>query len=181
MSRRFFDEPLCNDCDADCEDNKNGGISPEAQYNDYRNRMPFHYVEDGRSDGYYYWQFGQTMEIEFTLEDNISYTDGVANAYFPISEYFKDSETKKIQFVLRDFRGNEVEVQDVKASELKYEEDVVKAYFRVNDKLSAILHPNTYKLYINIVDEVLDETGETLEIIYNKCLTENGIEIRIRG
>lgn len=52
----------------------NGGISNGAYLNDYRNRAPFHYIEDGK-DGYYYWQYGATMEIEFLLDYEIAFSD----------------------------------------------------------------------------------------------------------
>lgn len=54
-----------------CED---GGTSNEAFLNDYRNRMPYHYIEQG-TEGYYYWQYGATMEIEFEISDEIASTD----------------------------------------------------------------------------------------------------------
>lgn len=53
---------------------ENGGISNEAFLNDYRNRMPFHYIEQG-TEGYYYWQYGATMEIEFEISDEIAFSD----------------------------------------------------------------------------------------------------------
>lgn len=52
----------------------NGGTSQQAYLNDYRNRMPFHYIEEG-GDGYYYWQYGATMEIVFTITDEVALTD----------------------------------------------------------------------------------------------------------
>lgn len=45
-----------------------GGVSNEYCMNDYRNRMPFHYLENG-TDGYYYWTYGATMEIELIFTD----------------------------------------------------------------------------------------------------------------
>ena len=52
MSRFFDDKVLSDDqiCEETCE---NGQVSPESRYNDYRNRLPFHYIEDGENDGYY--------------------------------------------------------------------------------------------------------------------------------
>jgi hypothetical protein len=53
----------------------NGGISNEYYLNDYKNRMPFHYVEEG-DDGYYYWHYGATMVIELEIEDlSLAITD----------------------------------------------------------------------------------------------------------
>lgn len=71
---KFFEEPILSDNQKDdlCSCDQ-GSVSPEARYNDYRNRMPFHYIEDDINDGYYYWTFGATMEIEFELEGNIAF------------------------------------------------------------------------------------------------------------
>ena len=51
---KFFEEPILSDSQKDdlCSCDQ-GSVSPEARYNDYRNRMPFHYIEDDINDGYY--------------------------------------------------------------------------------------------------------------------------------
>ena len=49
-------------------------ISPEAYLNDYRNRMPFHYIEEG-SDGYYYWQYGSIMDLVINFVDEIAQSE----------------------------------------------------------------------------------------------------------
>ena len=83
---RFFEDDRLVDCGAiqsqeDAEGvvepnvGENGGISNQYCLNDYRNRMPFHYVEEG-DDGYYYWHYGATMVIEIELEDlSLAITD----------------------------------------------------------------------------------------------------------
>lgn len=42
-------------------------IHNDVYMNDYRNRMPFHYVSD--TEEYYYWQYGSVIEVEFTISD----------------------------------------------------------------------------------------------------------------
>lgn len=183
---RFFDEPVLNDDQKEClERCKNGGVSNEAYWNDYRNRMPFHYIEDPNTDGYYYWTFGATMNMQITLEDDFAYTvsgeDGAEqNLYTPIAEILKGSPTKFLRFVLKDFRGVVIETQELTASSLEYEGDKVKATFVVSEKLSAIMVPNEYNLYIYLIDGVSDDNGE-LQVNYQKCLTEQGILIRVRS
>ena len=84
MSRFFDDEPdfdVVQEHEDRCPrphlpHEHNGGISNEAYLNDYRNRMPFHYIEEGK-DGYYYWQYGATMEIEFTITDEAAHTNEI--------------------------------------------------------------------------------------------------------
>lgn len=75
---KFFEEPILSDSQKEemCSCDQ-GSVSPEARYNDYRNRMPFHYIEDDINDGYYYWTYGATMEIEFELEGNIAFGEGL--------------------------------------------------------------------------------------------------------
>lgn len=73
---RFFDkEVLSDDQIAEACKCDNGGVSNEFLYNDYRNRMPFHYIEDGQSDGYYYWTYGATMELSIRLSDALAVGD----------------------------------------------------------------------------------------------------------
>ena len=52
----------------------NGGTSPEQSLQDYQSRAPYHYIEEG-SDGYYYWEYGETVVIELTISDEIAITD----------------------------------------------------------------------------------------------------------
>lgn len=87
---RFFDDDedvrdsgvACNHADTDLPrprpvpTSRNGGTSNAAYLNDYRNRAPFHYIEEG-TDGYYFWQYGAQMEIEFEISDEIANTEPV--------------------------------------------------------------------------------------------------------
>lgn len=73
---------------------ENGGVSNEAFLNDYRNRKPFHYIESG-TDGYYYWQYGATMEIEFEISDEVAFTD-------PTPEFVVDVRVNGVSVVDKD-------------------------------------------------------------------------------
>lgn len=55
-------------------EDQDGGTSNQAFLADYRNRLPYHYIEQG-DDGYYYWNYGETLVLEFTLEDGVAITD----------------------------------------------------------------------------------------------------------
>lgn len=87
MSRFFDDKVLSDDqiCEETCE---NGQVSPESRYNDYRNRLPFHYIEDGENDGYYYWTYGATMELSIILSDDVACGEDPQPAY----DIFVDDE-----------------------------------------------------------------------------------------
>ena len=87
MSRFFDDKVLSDDqiCEETCE---NGQVSPESRYNDYRNRLPFHYIEDGENDGYYYWTYGATMELSIILSDDVACGEDPHPAY----DIFVDDE-----------------------------------------------------------------------------------------
>lgn len=58
-------------------------ISPEAYLNDYRNRMPFHYIEEG-SDGYYYWQYGSIMDLVINFVDEIAQSEDMPEAVLDV-------------------------------------------------------------------------------------------------
>ena len=58
-------------------------ISPEAYLNDYRNRMPFHYIEEG-SDGYYYWQYGSIMDLVINFVDEIAQSEDIPEAVLDV-------------------------------------------------------------------------------------------------
>lgn len=178
---RFFDEEILSDDQIEESCQCNGGVSNQTRYNDYRNRMPFHYIEDGQPDGYYYWDFGATMNMEIELEDDIAFTDGSSNQYVPISDYFRDSLTKSLKFVLKDFRGNIINTQIVPASQLTLTPNSVKVTYKITEELSSIMVPNQYRLFIYIIDEVQNDPEEPSEIVFNKCLTDNGILIKVMG
>lgn len=179
---RFFDDPVLSDEQKDCLLKcKNGGVSNEAYWNDYRNRMPFHYIEDPNTDGYYYWSFGSTMSMKIILEDDFALTTSdEQNLYVPIAEVLKNSPTKFLRFDLKDFRGCVIDQRDIKASDFEYEDDKVTLIYKVSEELSAIMIPNDYNLYIYLMDGVMDENQE-LQVSYQKCLTEQGILIRVRS
>lgn len=58
-------------------------ISPEAYVNDFRNRMPFHYIEEG-SDGYYYWQYGSIMDLVINFVDEIAQSEDIPEAVLDV-------------------------------------------------------------------------------------------------
>lgn len=189
----FFNNPVYYDDQEESQETGdcccgNGEVSPQARYNDYRNRMPFHYIDDPNGDGYYYWDFGATMAMEFTLENEFAYSSTPddnndsepTNQYVVVADWFRDSLSKYIYFSLRDYRGNEIWNEKVHAANLIYDGDNVIVKFAVTEELSAIMVPNVYKLYIYARDESQDSNGVT-QIVYNNLLTEQGISIQVRG
>lgn len=178
---RFFDEEILSDDQIEESCKCDGGISNQTRYNDYRNRMPFHYIEDGQSDGYYYWDFGATMNMEIELEDDIAFSENSSNQYVPISDYFRDGENKALKFVLKDFRGNIINVQLVKGTDLILTDTSVKTTYKITEELSSIMVPNQYRLYIYIVEMTQSDTEEPPQTVFNKCLTDNGILIKVMG
>ena len=44
------------------------GVPNSYTGNDYRNRMPFHFVDKNTGEEFYGWQYGQTMELFVTFE-----------------------------------------------------------------------------------------------------------------
>lgn len=106
----------------------------------------------------------------------------VKNSYIPIVDFLKGSKTKYLKFVMQNFRGEEINTQVIRAEDLDYSGDCVTAKYKINDELSAIMVPEQYRLFIYLIDEEPADPESSSEptIIYNKCLTENGIQIRVK-
>ena len=104
------------------------------------------------------------------------------NIYMSIMNFLKDSPTKYLRFDMQNFRGDVINTQIIRASDLTYVEDKVYAKYKITPELSAMMVPEQYRLFIYLIDEVQGETGDSQDnkIIYNKCLTENGIFIRVK-
>ena len=100
------------------------------------------------------------------------------NGYTSIVDFLKDSKTKYLKFDMQNFRGEVIDTQIVKAEDLIYSKGQVEAKYIINDELSAITVPEQYRLFIYLIDESQDDSGTSQ--IYNKCLTENGILIKVK-
>lgn len=100
------------------------------------------------------------------------------NAYIPIVDFLKGSKTKYLRFDMQNFRGEVIDTQIIKAEDLIYSGNQVEAKYKIDDKLSAIMVPEQYRLFIYLIDEAQDDSGTSQ--IYNKCLTENGILIKVK-
>lgn len=86
-----FDDIENSETPQDYEYGVEGGVSNEAYLNDYRNRKPFHYIEEG-TDGYYYWQYGATMEIEIEIVDEVAFTTEEVPV-FPVEDVLVGGES----------------------------------------------------------------------------------------
>lgn len=151
-----------------------GGVSNQYYLNDYRSRMPFHYIEEG-NDGYYYWHYGATMVIEVEMEDlSIAHTDDT-----PL-------------FVI-DVRRNGTTVLDsamvadillgTMADEAK-EDYFTKA--ELTEQITAIWNTITARAttlhnYILQVDDRGRQTRDTLATIFTRVLEGNNISILGEG
>lgn len=102
-----------------------------------------------------------------------------SNKYISIVDFLKGSKTKYLRFDMQNFRGEVIDSKIIKADDLIYSNTCVKAKYPVDDKLSAIMVPERYKLFVYLIDQIINEDGTSKEI-YNKCLTENGISIQVK-
>ena len=94
---RFFDDKVLSD-DQICEEScKNGQVSPESRYNDYRNRLPFHYIEDGENDGYYYWTYGATMELSIILSDDVAWGEDQPAPGIEVDDKLSETSENPVQ------------------------------------------------------------------------------------
>lgn len=113
--------------------------------------------------------------------------------YISFKEYLESQPGSVVLFVLCDYRGDEVTRQIVPYEKLEMRKvGEYTAKFTVDELLSAKMHPGNYKLfiYIGLPDNdkynalQVDERAEPLvpeDYTLNKCLTEQGVNIRVRG
>lgn len=94
---RFFDVGILSDDEIEKECECNGGISNQSRYNDYRNRLPFHYIEDGETDGYYYWTFGATMELCIELSNEIACGEDYCNTSIEVDSELSDTSINPVE------------------------------------------------------------------------------------
>lgn len=94
---RFFDVGILSDDEIEKECECNGGISNQSRYNDYRNRLPFHYIEDGETDGYYYWTFGATMELCIELSNEIACGEDSCNTSIEVDSELSDTSINPVE------------------------------------------------------------------------------------
>lgn len=105
-------------------------------------------------------------------------------AYISFGEYVRSTPGAVLLFVLRDARGKELERQVVTYEQLGMSDS--KSYtakFIVDELLSAKMIPGSYTLYMYVgLPRAGAKTNLTpADYTFDKCLTEQGIQIRVRG
>ena len=108
-----------------------------------------------------------------------------AENYISLSDYLRSTDGSVLLFVLNDARGNEITRQVVTLDQL--EQANAKSYtakFVVDEMLSSIMIPETYTLYLYIALPKSSVSKDNLtpeDYVFDKCLTEQGIKLRVRG
>lgn len=105
-------------------------------------------------------------------------------AFISFGEYVRSTPGAVLLFVLRDFRGQELNRQVVHYDEFGMTDS--KSYtakFIVDELLSAKMIPGSYTLYMYVG---IPKSGKTEPLspedyTFDKCLTEQGVQIRVRG
>ena len=104
--------------------------------------------------------------------------------YISFEEYLESQPGSVVLFVLLDYRGKEINRQVVPYTSLEMRKaGEYTAKFVVDDLLTMKMHPGNYKLFLYVG---LPKDPEEIDIkpedyTFAKCLTEKGIEIRVRG
>lgn len=156
------------------EANTSGGVSNQYYLNDYRNRMPFHYVEEG-NDGYYYWHYGATMVIEVEMEDlSIAHTDDTP---LFVVDVRRNGDTVVDSAMIADI------LLGTMADESK-EDYFTKT--ELTEQITAIWNTITARAttlhnYILQVDDRGRQTRDTLAAIFTRVLEGNNISISREG
>lgn len=107
--------------------------------------------------------------------------------YIPFQDYLESQPGAVILFVLINFRGTEMSRQIVSLDDVVVSEiGKLRAKFIVGELLAAKLVPGSYwlYLYVGLPKEEAVADGRPLQpadYTFNKCLTEQGIKILIRG
>lgn len=102
--------------------------------------------------------------------------------YISFKEYLDSQPGAVLLFILRDFRGAEFARQVVLANDvIILETGRLKANFIVDERLSARMVPGNYTLYIYVGLPKLATSTSPSDYEPEKCLTEQGIKIRVRG
>lgn len=126
------------------------------------------------------WDRGEITEVELPIFGGFTLDDGT---FISISDFMRDSYTKSIKMVLRDYYEDEVAVQEVSAmsKELEYYDDHLSCYFIVDDKLSQSLAPGSYSLYVYIQNKIFCSADESsVKSVFNEMVTgPSGLEIII--
>lgn len=106
------------------------------------------------------------------------------NEIVSIREYLESIENSAIIFILRNYSGQTLDsqvitIEDIKIKSLK----TISAAFVVDQVLTTKMIPGNYRLfvYIAIPKEEITSPTKVQDYILDKCLTEQGIKIRVDG
>lgn len=106
------------------------------------------------------------------------------NTVISIREYLGSINNSAIVFVLRDYNGKTLDSQIVRSENIKIKSSrTISAEFKVDQVLTQKMVPGNYRLftYIGIPKEGVETPTKVKDYILDKCLTEQGIRIRVDG
>lgn len=108
--------------------------------------------------------------------------------YISFKEYIESTSGAVLLFVLCDTRGREMNRQVVPYKQLVINSmNKCAAKFIVDEQLSSKMIPGEYKLYLYVgipsttAKEAKKEAYAPEDYTLDKCLTEQGVRIRVRG
>ena len=101
-----------------------------------------------------------------------------------LGDYLQDTPGAVLLFVLNDARGQEINRQVVSFDDLTLSgEHTYNAKFIVDELLSAVMVPADYTLYlyVGLPSSSAKEPYAPTDYYFDKCLTEQGVRLRVRG
>lgn len=104
--------------------------------------------------------------------------------YVSLGDYLQSTPGAVLLFVLNNPRGEEIARQVVTFEQLELSAlHSYNAKFVVDELLSSIMIPATYTLYLYVGLPKADakEPYTPQDYTFDKCLTEQGIKLRVRG
>lgn len=106
------------------------------------------------------------------------------NEVVSIREYLESIENSAIIFILKNYSGETLDSQVITAGDIKVKSTkTITASFVVDQVLTTKMIPGNYRLfvYIAIPKEEDRVPVRVQDYILDKCLTEQGIKIRVDG
>lgn len=123
------------------------------------------------------WEKGELAELRIPIFGYIE----VGGLNISTSDFLIGSNTKSIRMVLKNLWDEEIDIQEMPASQLDFEGDTAIAYFVVDEHLTNRANPGSYNLFAYLVNKIPPVTEAFEEkTLMNMLLTcPEGLEVTV--
>lgn len=137
-------------------------------------KKPRYYIDPNFELG---WERGELAELRLPICGNIE-ADGLN---LSMADLLIGSNTKYVRMVLKDIWDEIVEIQEITAKEIDFEDELAIAYFEVDEVLSNRLRSGSYNLFVYLINKVPPATEVLKEkTTMNMLLTcPEGLEVTV--